>query len=99
MNYALTHHAAIRAQQRGLPRHLISTFMENADFEAPIGSGCTVIRMTDKRFQDTELAVTLGSDRERLRGISIIWSERTSEIVTVIRPRRGPAGRRYRRGE
>jgi hypothetical protein len=98
MTFALSTHAAMRAQQRGLPHHLIEALMNYADFEAPVGGGCTVLRMTRDRLEDPDLADRLGAERERLRGLSIVWSERTGEIVTVLRPRRGPVGRRYRRG-
>jgi hypothetical protein len=98
MTFALSNHAATRVQQRGLPHHLIDALMSHADFEAPVGGGCTVLRMTRDRLSDPDVAACLGADRERLRGLSIVWSDRTGEIVTILRPRRGPAGRRYRRG-
>ena len=47
-----------------------------------------------QHLDDPDLAARLGAERERLRGLSIVWSERTGEIVTVLRPRRGPASRR-----
>jgi hypothetical protein len=98
MNVALSTHATVRAKQRGVPHHLIDALVANADFEAPIGSGCTVLRMSRARLEDPDLVATLGAERERLRGLSVIWSDRTSEIVTILRPRRGAVGRRYRRG-
>ena len=98
MTFALSKHAAIRTQQRGVPHHLIDALMSHADFEAPVGGGCIVLRMTKDRLDDPDLATSLGAERERLRGLSIVWSERSGEIVTVLRPRRGSAGRRYRRG-
>lgn len=98
MAYSLSNHAAVRMQQRGVPHHLIDALMSYADFEAPVGGGCTVLRMTRERLEDSDLAARLGAERERLRGLSIVWSDRTGEIVTALRPRRGSAGRRYRRG-
>ena len=98
MAFALSNHAVVRTQQRGVPHHLINALMCYADFEAPVGGGCTVLRMTRDRLADPDLAEDLGAARERLRGLSIVWSERTGEVVTVLRPRRGSAGRRYRRG-
>lgn len=98
MAFALSNHAAIRVQQRGVPHHLIEALMSYADFEAPVGGGCTVLRMTRDRLADPDLAGRLGAQRERLRGLSVVWSERTGEIVTVLRPRRGSPGRRYRKG-
>jgi hypothetical protein len=98
MTFALSTHAAMRTQQRGVPHRLIDALMNYADFEAPVGGGCTVLGMTRDHLDDADLADRLGAERERLRGLSIVWSERTGEIVTVLRPRRGRAGRRYRRG-
>jgi hypothetical protein len=98
MTYGLTQHAAVRTQQRGVPHHLIDALMSYADFEAPVGGGCTVLRMTRDRLEDPDLADHLGAERERLRGLSIVWSDRTGEIVTILRMRRGGKGRRYRRG-
>lgn len=98
MTFALSTHATMRTQQRGVPHHLIDALMSYADFEASVGGGCTVLRMTRDRIDDPDLADRLGGERERLRGLSIVWSERTGEIVTVLRPRRGSTGRRYRRG-
>jgi len=98
MTLSLSHHAAIRLQQRGLPHHLIEALMSHADYEAPVGGGCMVLRMSRDRLRDPEVASSLGADRERLRGLSVVWSEQTGEIVTVLRPRRRPMGRRYRRG-
>lgn len=98
MTYALTQHAAVRTQQRGVPHHLIDALINYADFEVPVGGGCTVLRMTRDRLEDPDLVDRLGAERERLRGLSIIWSDRTGEIVTVLRTFRGAKGRRYRRG-
>lgn len=98
MAFALSNHAAVRTQQRGVSRRLIDALMSYADFEAPVGGGCTVLRMTRDRLDDSDLADRLGAVRDRLSGLSVVWSERTGEIVTVVRARRGRAGRRYRRG-
>ncbi len=98
MTFALSNHAALRTQQRGVPHHLIEALMSYADFEAPVGGGCVVLRMTRERLEDPDLADLPRAERERLRRLSLVLSERTGEIVTVLRPRRGPAGRRYRRG-
>jgi hypothetical protein len=98
MTFVLSKHAAPRIQQRGVPRHLVDALMSHADFDAPVSGGCTVLRMTRDRLDDPDLAAGLGAEHERLRGLSIVWSERSGEIVTVMRPRRGPAVRRYRQG-
>ena len=35
MTFALSTHAAMRTQQRGVPHHFIDALMSYADFEAP----------------------------------------------------------------
>jgi hypothetical protein len=45
MAFALSNHATVRTQQRGVPHHLIDALMSYADFEAPVGGGCTVLRI------------------------------------------------------
>ena len=54
MLYTLSKHAALRVQQRGVPHHLVAALMNHADFEAPVGGGCTVLRMTRERLSDPE---------------------------------------------
>jgi len=98
MTYAFIQHATLRTPQRGVPHHLIDALMSYADFEGPVSGGCTVLRMTRDRLDDPDLAHRLGAERERLRGTSIVWLHRTEEIVTVLRARRGSAGRHYRSG-
>lgn len=98
MSIALSAHAVLRTQQRGVPHHIVDALVSYADFEAPVGGGCTVLRMSRDRLNDPDIADRLGAERERLRGLSIVWCDRTGEVVTVLRPRPGPAGRRYRRG-
>jgi site-specific DNA recombinase len=65
---------------------------------APLAQMSASVRTRDQ-LDDPDLSGRLGAARERLRGLSIVWSERTGETVPVIGPRRGPAGRRYRRGD
>ena len=72
MTFALSNHATTRVQQRGLPHRLIDALMSHADFEAPVGGGCTLLRMTRDRLDDSDLADRLGAERERLRGLSIV---------------------------
>lgn len=74
MTYALTQHAAVRTQQRGVPHHLIDALMSYADFEAPVGGGCTVLRMSRARLEDPDLADRLGAER----GLSALSGRRNT---------------------
>ena len=90
----LTRHAANRANQRGVPHHLIDTLFENADVDAPIGSGCRLLRISRQRLRDLRRA--LGSETDRLNRLAIIWSDDAAAVVTVLHHHDGRSGRRYR---
>lgn len=60
MGYALSNHAAVRTQQRGVPDHLIDALMSYAELEALVGSGCTVLRMTRDRIDDPDWPTAWG---------------------------------------
>lgn len=94
MSYTLSKHATRRIQQRGIRPAILAAFMAHANHDAPAGGGCIVVRMNSRQWHDPEIR----QHRERFRGLSVIFNEGTSEIVTVLRARRGPAGRRYRKG-
>jgi hypothetical protein len=94
MTYMLSRHAALRVQQRGVRPNVLDVIMANAEFSASVGSGCSVIRMNSRQLKDPALR----QHGERLHRLSVILSDATGEIVTVLRPRRGSVGRRYRRG-
>jgi hypothetical protein len=94
MSYILSKHASCRVQQRGVRPYLLAALMAHAEFDATVGGGCSVVRMNSRQLRDPELR----QHRERLRRLSVILSDNTGEIVTVLRPRRGSAGRRYRKG-
>ena len=46
----------------GVPHRLIDALMSYADFEAPVGGGCTVLRMTRDRLDVPDLTDRLGAD-------------------------------------
>jgi hypothetical protein len=94
---ALSRHAASRANQRGVPGRLIDALVANADLEHPVGGGCTVLRISRERLEGRDLRRTLGPACDRLRTLALVWSEQTSEVVTVLHDRGGAQGRRYRR--
>jgi len=94
----LTRHATIRAQQRGVPHGVLNALIAHADLEAPVGSGCTVLRFSRERLMDRDLRAALGATADRLGSLAIVLSDDTGEVVTVLHDHGGSEGRRYRRG-
>ena len=91
-------HARQRSQQRGIPLSLVENILELYDCDAEAGDDCRVLRVSRNAARNFAAA---GGDRqiiERLSGIAIVRSDRTSRIVTVIRDGRNRAARRYRVG-
>ncbi len=84
-----TRHANRRMRQRGIRQNLLDLLLHNADLEAPIGSACTLYRVS------RELATTLNAD-DRLAHYGAIISQ-DGALVTVMPIRRTRSGARYRR--
>ena len=92
----LTAHATIRANQRGVPHHLIDLLLENADIDAPIGSGCRLLRISRQRLRDRSVRRAIGAEADRMGRLAIIWSDDAAAVVTVLHHYEGRAGKRYR---
>lgn len=94
---ALTRHASLRANQRGVTHDMLDALIAYADFEASVGSGCSVLRVSRERLKDRDLRASLGASADRLAGLAVILADDTGEIVTVLHDRGNADGRRYRR--
>ena len=85
----LTTHATRRCSQRGLKQCEIEQIFENADVELPIGSNCSLLRVSWK----TARSLNLG---EKVGRFGLILNEE-GVVVTVLPIRGGANGRRYRK--
>ena len=95
-DFALTRHAARRSRQRGVTSRMLKAMIAWADLEVPAGDGCTILRFSRERLQDRELRGELGPLADRLGSLVMILAGDADDVVTVLRLRRGGAGRRYR---
>jgi hypothetical protein len=93
----LSHHAGVRANQRGVTGALLEALLTWADVEAPAQGGCTLVRFSRERLADRSLRAHLGAAADRVASLAAIIGE-TGEVVTVLHAHSGRAGRRYRRG-
>lgn len=97
MNLELSQHAWLRAQQRGVPHAVIDMVLDHADVCVSVGSGCTALRLSKRRLSDQDLRQDLQSDLDRAARITVVLSDDTGEVVTVMHDHGGREGRRYRR--
>lgn len=95
-NLDLTRHAAVRANQRGVPHHLLRALIDHADIDAPADNGCRLLRFSKERLKDRALRAEIGVETDRLATLAVIWSDSDSRVVTVLHHRAGRLGRRYR---
>jgi hypothetical protein len=93
---ALTRHATLRAKQRGVPHHLLDALLVYGDLDAPVGDGCSVVRLSRERLRDRDLRGRLGAAMDRLKSLAVIVADETGEIVTVMHDHGRTDGRRYR---
>jgi hypothetical protein len=91
----LSPHARIRAQARGIPRHIIDAILAHADRRYFVGQGRRAL-MVSRRRLDGLASVIPAADRERMAGVVLITNRFGNAIVTVLHVY-GPRGRRYRR--
>lgn len=84
-------HAESRCRQRGFNSKRLRTILEYADIDRPIGGNCRLLRVSHKVARSIR-----GSDG--LDSFSLIVSDTTGELVTLLPPSRSRRGRRYRTG-
>ena len=94
---ALSRHASVRANQRGVTHAMLDALIAHADLEAPVGGGCTVLRFSRERLMDRDLRASLGATADRLGSLAVILADGTGDVVTVLHDHGGADGRRYRR--
>ena len=92
---ALSHHARVRAQARGVPLRIINAIFTYADRGRFVGGGRRSLIVSRRRLG--RLADTIpASDRERMEGVTLIISRIGTVIITVFHACRSRGGH-YRR--
>ena len=76
---------------------LLDALIAFADFEAPVGGSCSVLKLSRERLDDRELRATLGHLADRLRSPAVVVADDSGSIVTVLHDHGLSRGRRYRR--
>src|SRR5579871_5248571 len=63
---------------------LINVILEHADIHQDVGSGRTVLRMSDRRIAACGVRRRLGPESRRLSEISVLWDEEAGQIVGIL---------------
>jgi hypothetical protein len=75
---------------------MIDDLICHADLEAPVGRGCTLIRVSRNCLKDPAILRSLRSNPDKLANLAIVWSDASAEIVTLMIDRGGAERWRYR---
>jgi hypothetical protein len=94
---ALSRHAQVRANQRGVTHRAINDLIAHADIERPVGDGCTVLRISRRRLDDPSVRAELGSNGDKLASLAVIWNGDRGQVVTLLIDHGRGRGRRYHR--
>lgn len=90
----MTHHAEVRANQRGIPYSLIDAVLDHADLEVPVGDGCVAYRISKDLLAERDVRRRLGAHIDRAGKVAVVCSD-DGAVVTVMHDW-GCQGRRYR---
>ncbi|MBL8772796.1 MAG: hypothetical protein JNK30_15545 [Phenylobacterium sp.] len=66
------------------PAALVDAVLRYHDVELDQGGERTLLRLSERRMREPEVASALGADASRAARVAILWNERESEIIRVL---------------
>ncbi len=66
------------------PAAVVDAILRYHDVSVDQGGERTLLRLSDRRLREPEVAAALGADGQRAARVSILWNERESEIIRVL---------------
>jgi hypothetical protein len=66
------------------PAALVDAVLRYHDVEVDQGGERTLLRLSERRMREPEVASALGPDITRAGRVAILWNERESEIIRVL---------------
>ena len=86
----LSKHAKRRCQSRGVRSDFVSAILHHADIDRPIGNNCRLLRVSRERARRLNI-------NDRLGRYAVIWSDNSTQVITVMALRESSSGARYRK--
>ena len=81
---ALSAHAAVRAQQRGVKLRTLKFVLEFADLERPAGNGCISIWFSESRLAALRNTSAYRKLANRSENLAVILNRDCNTVVTVL---------------
>jgi hypothetical protein len=66
------------------PAALVDAVLRYHDVELDQGGERTLLKLSERRMREPEVASALGADAARATRVAILWNERESEIIRVL---------------
>ncbi len=96
-NHIVSEHAKRRMRQRGIPSEIASVLLEHHDVSLHAGDACETVRLSAGACAGLLAQGVPPTVVERASRVAMVCSVRSGTVVTVLRPKRGRDGSRYRR--
>ena len=91
----LSVHAARRCQQRGISQDEIERVIAQHDIDHEIGGDCRALRISRAAMRAGKIDCGAIQHRERLTNLIVVWSDRSSQVVTAFHGHNRRVMRRY----
>lgn len=85
MTLQLSNHARQRCQQRGIQQSAIALVMALHDVDHAVGNDCRALRVSRRAVAAAGVALPSRQLLERLSDVTVVWSDRHSQIVTAFK--------------
>lgn len=96
-NFAdLSNHATNRCRDRGVPDRILALVLGHADKWSPVGGGATSERISKSMATALIADGHAPDDIARATRLAVVVNA-DGRVITVVRPKSGCRGRRYRR--
>jgi hypothetical protein len=66
------------------PAAVVDAILRYHDVSVDQGGERTLLRLSDRRLREPEVAAALGAEGQRAARVAILWNERESEIIRVL---------------
>ena len=90
----ITHHARIRARQRGISEATVELILEYADRHVRVGSGCHSLFVSPEQLQLLSKDILTPGECARMAGVVLVVDVPSRTVITALKPS-GSQRRRY----
>lgn len=95
MTIQFSDHARQRCQQRGIQQSAIALVLALHDVDQEVGDECRALRVSRRAVAAAGSAAPNRQALERLCDVTVVWSDRSGQIVTAFKSRDRARMRRY----